>query len=139
MSILYAVLPSDPGNFVKTAHVELFELLDVPPVQGPALGAEQEGCEDDSTIDFSLCFQGYTMFEPQPVLESTEGCTTLGYSCRDVVHCDCVRQVASQVAKFAGTLEDRITGHDCGGYRLVCGVRLKHHLRAILRRHRRWN
>jgi len=29
--------------------VELFELLDVFPVQGPALGAEQEGCEDDST------------------------------------------------------------------------------------------
>ena len=79
-------------------HVELFELLDVPPVQGPALGAEQEG------------FQGYTMFAPQPVLESTEGCATLGYSCRDVVvHCDCVRRVASQVAKFAGAREDRMT------------------------------
>jgi len=49
--------------------VELFELLDVPPVQGPALGAEQDGCEDDSTIDFHLCFQGYTMFAPQSVLE----------------------------------------------------------------------
>ena len=68
------------------------------------------------------------MFAPQPVLES-EGCATLGYSCRDVVvHCDCVRQVASQVAKFAGAREDRITGHDCGSCRLVCGVRLKYHL-----------
>ena len=109
--------------------MELFELLDVPPVQGPALAAEQEGCEDDSTIDFHLCFQGYTMFAPQPVLESTEGCATLGYSCRDVVvQCNCVRQVASQVAKLAGAREDRITGHNCGSCRLVCGVRLKHHL-----------
>jgi len=122
------VLPSDPGNFAKTAHVELFELLDVLPVQGPARGAEQEGSEDDSTVYFHLCFQGYTMFTPQPVLESTEGCTTLGYFCRDVVvHCDCVRQVA----KFAGAREDRITGHDCGSCRLVCGVRLKHHLRLF--------
>jgi len=104
-------------------HVELFELLDVPPVQGPALGAEQKGCADDSTIDFHLCFQGYTVFAPQPVLESTEGCATLGYSCCDVVvQCDCVRQVASQVAKFAGAREYRITGHDCGSCRLVCGV-----------------
>ena len=55
------VVPSDPSNFAKTAYVELFELLDVPPVQGPALGAEQEGCEDDSTIDFHLCFQGYNL------------------------------------------------------------------------------
>ena len=95
-SIRYTVLLSDPGNFAKTAHVKLFELLDVFPVQGPALRAEQEGCEDDSTIDFHLCFQAYTMFAPQPVLESTEGCATLRYSCRDVVvHCDCVRQVAS--------------------------------------------
>ena len=47
-SIRYTVLPSDPGNFAKTAHVELFELLDVFPVQGQALGAKQEGCEDDS-------------------------------------------------------------------------------------------
>ena len=39
-------MPSDPGNFAKSVHVELFELLDVPPVQGPALGAEQGGCED---------------------------------------------------------------------------------------------
>ena len=70
----------------------MFELLDVLPEQGPALGAEQEGCEDDSTVDFHLCFQGYTMFAPKPVLESTEGCTTLDYSCRDVVvHCDCVQ------------------------------------------------
>jgi len=77
--------------------VELFELLDVPPVLGPALGAEQEGCEDDSTVDFHLCFQGYTMFAPQPVLESTEGCTTTDYSSRDVIiHCDCVRQVTSR-------------------------------------------
>ena len=69
-----------------------------------------EGCEDDSTIDFHLCFQGYTMFAPQPVLESTKGCATLGYSCRYVVvHCDCVRQVTSQVAKFAGAREDRMT------------------------------
>ena len=89
--------------------MELFELLDVLPEQGPALGAEQEGCEDDRTVDFHFCFQGYTMFVPQPVLESTEG-----YSCHDVVHCDCVRQVASQVAKYAGAREDRITGHDCG-------------------------
>jgi len=112
--------------------VELFELLDVPPVLGPALGAEQEGCEDDSTVDFHLCFQGYTMFAPQPVLESTEGCTTTDYSSRDVIiHCDCVRQVTSQAAKFAGACEDRITGHDCGSCRLVCGVRVKHHLRLF--------
>ena len=72
------------------------------------------------------------MFAKQPVLESTEGCATLGYSCRDfVVHCDCVRQVASQVANFAGAREDRITSHDYGSCRLVCGVRLKHHIRLL--------
>ena len=65
-------------------------------------------------------------------MESTEGCATLGYSCRDVVvHCEYVRQVASQVAKFAGPRGDRITGYDCGSCRLVCGVRLKHHLRLF--------
>jgi len=59
--------------------VELFELLDVFPVQGPALGAEQEGCEDDSTIDFHLCFQGYTMIQDtQPFNGLWSGTTRVG-------------------------------------------------------------